>query len=508
MTKRAELEQLQASIKNKFGAVNGIIHSAGVVRDAFIVKKTPEDIQAVLAPKIQGTINLDQVWQKEPLDFFLLFSSAAATLGNVGQIDYAYANGFMDSYALYRDAQKAKGKRFGQSIAIDWPLWAEGGMHIDEAAKQWMQQVLGAEPLSTQDGIAAFLSALVQKNNQAIILTGRRTKLAKLLGQMPPKTVSTTTKAAPHDELLLEKVQRQLLKTVAELLKIKVEHLDAEESLSEYGVDSISLTSFANQMNTYYQLELTPAILFEHQTIKSFAEYLVNEHREAMTSRHPIEGKPTEKLVPAAEQVLLQSAPHQRYLTVPVKAEQKEEDIAIIGMSGLFPGAHDLDDFWSKLATQKDLISEIPNDRWDWHKYYGEGENKTKVKWGGFINDIDKFDAAFFAISPREAELMDPQQRIFLETVWKAIEDAGYTPGELAKIKTGLFVGVSSNDYSELLQYGGNLSAYAPTGNAHSVLANRVSYLFNLRGPSVPIDTACSSSLVALHQAIKCHPGR
>ena len=269
VTKRAELKQLKTTIKDKFGSLNGIIHSAGVIRDAFIVKKTSEDIQAVLAPKIQGTVNVDEVWQNEPLDFFVLFSSIAATFGNVGQIDYAYANGFMDNYAVYRKELKAKGKRFGESITIDWPLWAEGGMQIDEASKQWMHQVMGAEPLSTADGVTAFLSALVQKNNQAIILTGRRTKLAKLLEQTPPKSVSTTTTTAPQDGLLLEKVQTQLLKIAAELLKIKFENLDAEELLSEYGVDSIILTNFANQMNSYYQLELTPAVLFEHQTIQS-----------------------------------------------------------------------------------------------------------------------------------------------------------------------------------------------------------------------------------------------
>ena len=127
-----------------------------------------------------------------------------------------------------------------------------------------------------------------------------------------------------------------------------------------------------------------------------------------MARRHPIEDSSTEKLVPEPEHLILQSPSRQRYLTVPIKAalaEQKEEGLAIIGMSGLFPGSHDLNDFWSKLAAQKDLITEIPKDRWDWQAYYGEGENKTKIKWGGFINDIDKFDAAFFAISPRRSRI-------------------------------------------------------------------------------------------------------
>ncbi len=298
--------------------------------------------------------------------------------------------------------------------------------------------------------------------------------------------------------LLLEKVQTQAVKIISELLKIQ--NLDAETELSEYGADSISLTLFADEINAYYGLELTPAILFEHQTLRSFATYLVNEHREAMLAHHSVVKTVAKDIVSETAEVIPKS--RQRYVkkAAELPAERREEDIAIIGMSGVFPGSPDLDAFWKNLEEQKDLISEIPASRWDWHAYYGEGEHQTKVKWGGFIDGIDQFDAGFFAISPREAELMDPQQRLFLEAVWKAVEDAGYTPEVLAKAKTGLFVGVSSSDYTELLQQIHEDSAYTPTGNTHSVLSNRVSYLLNLHGPSEAIDTACSSSLVAIHQ--------
>ena len=186
-----------------------------------------------------------------------------------------------------------------------------------------------------------------------------------------------------------------------------------------------------------------------------------------------------------------------------LSVKKEDENIAIIGMSGIFPGSDNLDIFWDHLKNQDDLIIEIPKDRWDWEMYYGEGEHKTKVKWGGFIKGIDEFDAAFFNISPREAELMDPQQRLFLQAVWKTIEDSGYKAEDITKLKTGLFVGVSTSDYAELLQKTNEDSAYMPTGVGHSVLANRVSYLLNLSGPSEAIDTACSSSLIAIHQAVK-----
>ena len=134
----------------------------------------------------------------------------------------------------------------------------------------------------------------------------------------------------------------------------------------------------------------------------------------------------------------------------PVQAENvtyatnSKEPIAIIGMSGIMPQSDDLDAFWRHLEAGDDLVTEIPSDRWDWKAYFGnpaEEANKTNIKWGGFINDVDKFDARFFGISRREAEFMDPQQRIFLETVWKAIEDAGYKPSELAGQKVGVFAG-------------------------------------------------------------------
>jgi FkbH-like protein len=183
--------------------------------------------------------------------------------------------------------------------------------------------------------------------------------------------------------------------------------------------------------------------------------------------------------------------------------QQKNDDIAIIGMSGKFPGANDLNQFWDNLIEKKHSVTEIPLSRWNWKNYYGEGNNQTTVKWGSFIEGIDQFDAEFFNISVHEAELMDPQQRIFLETIWKTIEDAGYTKANLSSVKTGLFVGVASNDYRELLIKASDTSAYVATGNAYSALANRVSCFLGINGPSEPIDTDCSSSLMALHNAVK-----
>ena len=188
--------------------------------------------------------------------------------------------------------------------------------------------------------------------------------------------------------------------------------------------------------------------------------------------------------------------------------ERKQtEPIAVIGLGCRFPGANDPDAFWNMLRNGVDAIREVPKDRWDIDEYYDATPGtpgKMYTRDGGFIDNVDKFDPNFFGISPREAMRMDPQQRVLLEVAWQALERAGLVPAKLAGTKTGVFIGVSANDYS-LIQFDNEIhvDAYHGTGNAFSIAANRLSYLFDFRGPSVAIDTACSSSLVTTHLAIQ-----
>ncbi|MDT5035290.1 MAG: hypothetical protein QOE03_475, partial [Micromonosporaceae bacterium] len=170
------------------------------------------------------------------------------------------------------------------------------------------------------------------------------------------------------------------------------------------------------------------------------------------------------------------------------------EPIAVVGMAGRFPGSPDLESFSDHLLAGRDLVGAPPPG----HPLAGD---TTGIR-GGFLDDVVGFDAAFFGISPREAQLMDPQQRLFLEVCWHAIEDAGRNPRRLAGSRTGVFAGVTLSDYFELLSRAGTAhSGHLATGNVHSIVPNRVSYLLDLRGPSEAIDTACASSLVALHRA-------
>ena len=169
--------------------------------------------------------------------------------------------------------------------------------------------------------------------------------------------------------------------------------------------------------------------------------------------------------------------------------------------------AKDLNEFWRNLLAGKDCIVEIPKERWDWREYYGdprEEGNKTKIKWGGFIEGIDEFDPLFFGISPREAEMMDPQQRLLMMYVWKAIEDAGYSAESLSGTQTAIFVGTTNSGYSDVIAKAAlAIEGYSSTGVLPSVGPNRMSYFLNLHGPSEPIETACSSSLIAIHRAME-----
>ncbi|HEY0835949.1 MAG TPA: type I polyketide synthase, partial [Azospirillum sp.] len=179
----------------------------------------------------------------------------------------------------------------------------------------------------------------------------------------------------------------------------------------------------------------------------------------------------------------------------------------MIGIGGKFPDSADLDDFWRNLEANRDLIAEVPAQRWDWRAIYGDPHRepgRTRVKWGGFLADADRFDAAFFGISAAEAEVMDPQLRLFLETVWATLEDAGYAPGALSGSRTGVFAGVATADYKDLLADARRAGTVRSAAEPFPfMVANRVSYQFNFHGPSEAIDTACSSSLIAIHRAIE-----
>ncbi|MBF0395442.1 MAG: SDR family NAD(P)-dependent oxidoreductase [Desulfobacterales bacterium] len=468
ISKREDVIRIVSQVKSKFGKINGIIHAAGQIRDSFILKKKIEDLETVLAPKIFGTIYLDEATKSEELDFFILFSSISSVLGNAGQCDYAYANAFMDSYA---------NKSLGKIKSINWPLWEQGGMNINKETRKLLAKTFGMEPLKTKDGIITFIKALSSNYNQFMVIDGNSKKIRQTL-RIDKKEIKTFSKGDYKE--LIQLLHNDLSKIISIILKVERDNININDDISEYGFDSIRFTEFANIINNKYNLELTPTIFFEYPTLSFFSNFLCEKYHDKIVKHYNYK-----ETIILPKTTLVSKKENNIY-------KYSFEPLAIIGMSCVMPQSENADIFWENLEKGEDLISFPPKERWDFEEISG-----------GFMPDVDKFDSLFFGISPREAEFMDPQQRIFLETVWKTIEDAGYKPSYFSGTKTGVFVGVASNDYAELakdriIEIEGHVS----TSMAHSILANRISYVLNLHGPSEPIDTACSSSLVAICKAV------
>ncbi|MCP4043983.1 MAG: polyketide synthase, partial [Gammaproteobacteria bacterium] len=186
-------------------------------------------------------------------------------------------------------------------------------------------------------------------------------------------------------------------------------------------------------------------------------------------------------------------------------SSQSRDKIAIIGIAGRFPGAPDVETFWDNLQQGVNSIREVPSERWDVNQYYSpdmKRPNTSNSKWCGIVDGVDQFDHRFFNISAREANNMDPQQRMLLQETWHCIEDAGVNPKQLSEQTTGVYVGVMANDYGqEAAHPERTVDPYAGLGNYANVLSNRLSYFLGTHGPSSTINAACASSLVAIHEA-------
>lgn len=520
-----EVQHLVKETRSRFKSIDGIVHAAGITQNDFLQKKKREEVKKVLAPKVSGTICLDLATQEEKLDFIVFFSSMASVVGSSGQCDYAYANSFMDHYALWREKLRKLGKRSGRTVSIHWPLWREGGMKVDGRTQRFLRNTMGLDLLETEAGLESLAKIIAGEKSQVLVLAGEAAKFRPMLDQASglekaaPKNDGHPSRKVPAAEAengyVLE-TGKDVAKIASRVSGIRKQRINEDKPLTEYGFDSITFVELADEMNNKFNLALSPAIFFEYPTIRTLSQYLVQEH-QVQISQHYAEKSRTTSRIPAN----LNPAD---FPTVPghfaasrfqdidsetgrqkLEVTREADPIAVIGLSAVMPQSEDLEAFWSNLEAGNDLITKIPKSRWKGGAF-GEVLTRAGIAdkdlYGGFIRDADKFDALFFGISPKEAGLMDPQQRIFLETVWHAIEDAGYRASDLSGTKTGLFVGISTVDYADIVKQNGvKIEGHLATGLAHSVLANRISFLFNFHGPSEPVDTACSSALVALHRA-------
>lgn len=201
MSRREDVENIIKSIKTTHNRLNGIIHGAGLIKDAFITRKQEEDIEKVLKPKVSGIINIDEVTRDEDLDFIVLFSSIAGVIGNLGQADYSGANAFLDAYAEYRNNQVKQGKRSGKTVSINWSLWKDGGMNIDEQSERLIKATLGMSLLKTETGIEAFYKAINSKHDQLMVVEGVVSKITEKLFLTTKQTVNNQKQINKADNM-------------------------------------------------------------------------------------------------------------------------------------------------------------------------------------------------------------------------------------------------------------------------------------------------------------------
>jgi acyl transferase domain-containing protein/thioesterase domain-containing protein/acyl carrier protein len=511
-----------AEIKTAHGHLDGVIHAAGLLRDEFILRKSPGSFREVLAPKVAGTLHLDQATRGMALDFFVLFSSGSGAFGNVGQADYATANAFMDAFAVYRSGLVANHERRGRTISINWPLWEHGAMQPDEVTRERLR-ASGIVPLRTSTGIEAFYRSLVCGGARVLVLQGEVARIRALFdggkttaAEMPPLDSQPTPPAARlNSETFEAQVAAYLGQVVSSTLKIPSERIELDAPMERYGIDSILVIHLTNRLEETFGT-LSKTLFFEYQTLTELSRYFVETHAAKLRDLLSIERRPPTTEVSPVRQTdeLLANRNFTRRFSHPVPIEPRREasslDIAIIGMAGRYPESKDLDEYWENLRSGRNCITEVPLSRWDWRDYYTEDRSAWGhySKWGGFIADIDKFDPLFFGISPREAEFLDPQERLFLEHAWMALEDAGYRRADLQKTRdndlpgqVGVYAGVMFGEY-QLLGLQAALSGLpVATASSFASIANRVSYVLNLHGPSMTVDTMCSSSLTSVHLA-------
>ncbi|OYV80774.1 MAG: beta-ketoacyl synthase, partial [Planctomycetia bacterium 21-64-5] len=275
-----------------------------------------------------------------------------------------------------------------------------------------------------------------------------------------------------------EVIQAWLVSRLSETLGIEPQAIDVREPFVSYGLGSTEAVSLAGELAEWLDRKLSPALVYEYSTIEALASHLAGSSDVPGPMRGADRG-------PVSD----------------------HEPITVIGIGCRFPGANDPRAFWDLLRNGVDAISEVPADRFDQWAFYDADPSvpgKMNTRWGGFLDQVDRFYANFFGIAPREALRMDPQQRLLLEVTWEALQDAGQAPERLAGSQVGVFIGISTGDYGRR-QWNdlAGIDAYSGTGNAPSIAANRISYLFDFRAPSIAIDTACSSSLVAIHLACR-----
>lgn len=482
ITQQDEVASIFEHITKNIGNIDGVLHCAGVQKSDYFVRQEKEHFYSTLMPKVQGTENLVSMIEQYSVPLLVLFSSISSIQGSFGLVGYSAANAFLDSVAKH---QKRTNHRI---ISINWPIWRDGGMTGSDEAMAKMAKIFG-DPISNEDGLAFFELALQSGQSALSYYLPKKnqdsSKQKKELKQEP--SISTSS--------LLEKARSFVKEVLSEELRLDISKIKNSSTFDQYGIDSILVLNIQNMLEEKLSAQLPKTLFFEYQTVDELAAYFIDQFSDYFQEQHVEAATESESVL---EIERFQRLEHANYIV-----QSNENDIAIVGMSGTYPEAEDIKQFWDNLLTAKNCITEIPLMRWNWRDYFNPDtkmENVMHSKWGGFVPDADAFDPLFFSISPAEAELMDPQERLFLQQAWRAMEDAGYCSRTIDR-RTGVFVGVMYGHYElKTVEQWREGNKILPNSLFASI-ANRLSYFLNLQGPSLAVDTMCSSSLTALHLA-------
>ncbi|MCP5007230.1 MAG: methyltransferase, partial [Planctomycetes bacterium] len=357
-----------------------------------------------------------------------------------------------------------------------------------ENAHRFGQQVITA----SSDGIV----------RQKVIMKNRSiTSVPEVLRKIEKHTFSGNTLDAQ------EFVNDTIKESLSECLKISNCKIENDVSFYDYGLDSILSAGFIKNVNDSLEINLETSILFEYSNVISLSQYVTENYKSQIENVRALspDGSDLRDVVVAAENEVSKVS-NQRKSRVYSRTSQPSSynrnrtsvsteypEIAIIGMSGQFPKAKDINEFWENLISGVDGVTELPLHILNQARYFSpeKQQGKTYCKWGGFLEAREFFDPLFFNLSPREAESMNIHQKLVLQEGWKALEDAGYNPKNLANSKTGVFIGAEPAGYYH----------ESFTGASDAIIASRLAYYLNLRGPAFVVNTGCSSSGVALHLA-------